>query len=68
MAAQSVAEIFDRVEEFAALLVVAELMASGAWELEFTENMRANFTRYGAHTHLSPTQKSKLERIARTED
>lgn len=65
MAAQSVAEIYDRVEEFATLLAVAELMASGAWELEFTENMRASFTRYGAHTHLSPAQKSKLERIAK---
>lgn len=31
MAAQSVAEIYDRVEEFATLLAVAELMASGAW-------------------------------------
>ena len=65
MAAQSVAEIFDRVEEFAAPLAVAELMASGAWELEFTEDIRANFTRYGAHTHLSPAQRSKLERIAK---
>jgi hypothetical protein len=65
MAAQSVDEIYDRVEEFAALLAVAELHASGAWELEFVENMRASFTRYGAHTHLSPAQKSKLERIAK---
>lgn len=65
MATQSVIEIYDRVEEFQALLAAAELHASGAWELEFTENMRANFKRYGAHTHLSPTQKSKLERIAK---
>ena len=65
MATQSVAEIYDRVEEFTALLAVAELHASGAWELEFTENMRANFERYGAHTHLSAAQKSKLERIAK---
>ena len=65
MATQSVAEIYDRVEEFTALLAVAELHASGAWELEFTENMRANFERYGAHTHLSTAQKSKLERIAK---
>ena len=65
MATQSVIEIYDRVEEFQALLAAAELHASGAWELEFTENMRANFKHYGAHTHLSPTQKSKLERIAK---
>ncbi|WP_047299708.1 hypothetical protein [Pseudomonas fluorescens] len=65
MATQSVIEIYDRVEEFQALLAAAELHASGAWELEFTENLRANFKRYGAHTHLSPAQQSKLERIAK---
>ncbi|KEX94773.1 hypothetical protein HA62_05780 [Pseudomonas putida] len=65
MAAQSVAEIYDRIEEFTTLLAVAELHASGAWELEFVENMRASFKRYGAHTNLSPAQQSKLERIAK---
>ncbi|AZD84974.1 hypothetical protein C4K14_2140 [Pseudomonas chlororaphis subsp. aureofaciens] len=65
MATQSVVEIYDRIEEFTTLLAAAELHASGAWELEFVEDMRANFTRYGAHTHLSPAQKSKLERIAK---
>ncbi|PAW51060.1 hypothetical protein CKQ80_09705 [Pseudomonas moraviensis] len=65
MATQSVIEIYDRVEEFQALLAAAELHASGAWELEFTENLRANFKRYGAHTNLSPAQQSKLERIAK---
>ena len=65
MAAVTVEEQFDRVEEFAAILAAAELYASGAWELEFTENIRASFKRYGPHTHLSPTQKSKLERIAK---
>ena len=65
MATHSVIEIYDRVEEFQALLAAAELHASGAWELEFTENLRANFKRYGAHTNLSPAQQSKLERIAK---
>ncbi|UVE47580.1 hypothetical protein KS461_09930 [Pseudomonas chlororaphis] len=65
MATQSVVEIYDRIEEFTTLLAAAELHASGAWELEFVEDMRANFTRYGAHTHLSTAQKSKLERIAK---
>lgn len=65
MAAQSVIEIYDRIEEFTALLAVAELHASGAWELEFTENLRANFKRFGAHTNLSPAQQKALERIAK---
>jgi hypothetical protein len=65
MAAQSVLEVYDSIEEFAAILVSAELHASGEWELEFVENIRASFKRYGAHTNLSPAQQSKLERIAK---
>lgn len=65
MAAVTVEEQYDRVEEFAVLLAAAELHASGAWELAFTEDMRANFKRFGPRTHLSPVQKSKLERIAK---
>lgn len=65
MASLTVEEQYDRVEEFAAILFAAELNASGAWEIDFTEDMRENFNRYGPHTLLSPTQRSKLERIAK---
>ncbi|MEC4168374.1 hypothetical protein ACTXOX_02560 [Pseudomonas helleri] len=65
MAAQSILDIYDSVEEFTGILVSAELHASGGWELEFVENIRASFKRYGAHTNLSPAQQSKLERIAK---
>lgn len=65
MASRSVLDIYDSIEEFAAILVSAELHASGGWELEFVESIRAGFKRYGAHTNLSPTQQSKLERIAK---
>ena len=65
MTAQSILDIYDSVEEFASILVSAELHASGEWELEFVENIRASFKRYGAHTNLSPAQQSKLERIAK---
>lgn len=65
MAAQSILDIYDSVEEFASILVAAELHASGEWELELVENIRASFKRYGAHTNLSPAQQSKLERIAK---
>ncbi|WP_339479125.1 hypothetical protein [Pseudomonas sp. RL_5y_Pfl2_73] len=65
MANQSVLEAYDSLEEFIGVLVAAELHASGEWELEFVENIRASFKRYGAHTNLSPAQQSKLERIAK---
>lgn len=65
MPSQSVLDIYDSIEEFAAILVSAELHASGAWEIEFVENIRASFKRYAAHTNLSPAQQSKLERIAK---
>lgn len=65
MTSQSVLDIYDSIEEFAAILVSAELHASGEWEIEFVESVRYNFKRYGAHTNLSPAQQSKLERIAK---
>lgn len=65
MAAQSILDIYDSVEEFTGVLVSAELHASGDWELEFVESIRSNFKRYGAHTNLSTAQQSKLERIAK---
>lgn len=65
MAAQSVLDIYDSVEEFISILVSAELHASGGWELEFVESIRSNFKRFGAHTNLSSAQQSKLERIAK---
>lgn len=65
MAVQSILDIYDSVEEFTGILVSAELHASGTWELDFVESIRANFKRYSAHTNLSPAQQSKLERIAK---
>ncbi|MBA4359304.1 MAG: hypothetical protein C0411_01015 [Pseudomonas sp.] len=65
MASQSVLDIYESLEEFAAILASAELHASGGWEQEFVENIRASFKRYAAHTNLSPAQQSKLERIAK---
>ena len=66
MAAQTVEELYDRVEEFSALLAAAELHASGAWEDEFVENLRANFKRHGPRTLLSVHQQKKLEQIAKS--
>jgi len=65
MAAQTVEELYDRVEEFTSMLAAAELHASGAWEEEFVENMRASFKRYGPRTLLSVHQQNKLEQIAK---
>lgn len=65
MAAQTMEELYDRVEEFSALLAAAELHASGAWEDEFVESLRANFKRHGPRTLLSPHQQKKLEQIGK---
>ena len=65
MAVQCIEEIYDHIEEFAALLAAAELHANGAWELMFTEEMRASFKRYGPRAHLSIAQRKSLERIAK---
>ena len=65
MAAQTVEELYDRVEEFSALLAAAELHASGAWEDEFVESLRANFKRHGPRTLLSPHQQKKLEQLGK---
>lgn len=65
MAAQSVEELYDQVEEFTAMLAAAELHANGAWEEDFVENMRASFKRYGPRTLLSVHQQKKLEQIAK---
>ncbi|MCQ9423434.1 hypothetical protein NRB16_07860 [Pseudomonas sp. LJDD11] len=65
MAAQTVEELYDRVEEFAAILSAAELYASGEWEIQFVDDMRVSFKRYGPRTHLSNAQQQKLERIAK---
>jgi hypothetical protein len=66
MATQSVEELYDRVEEFSALLAAAELHASGAWEDEFVENLRASFKRHGPRTLLSAAQQRKLEQISKS--
>lgn len=65
MASQTVEELYDRVEEFSSMLAAAELHASGAWEEEFVENMRASFKRHGPRTLLSVHQQKKLEEIAK---
>lgn len=65
MAALTVEELYDQVEEFTSLLTAADLHASGAWEQEFVENMRVSFKRYGPRTHLTFTQQKKLEEIAK---
>jgi hypothetical protein len=65
MASQSVIELYDSIDEFKALLVAAELHASGEWEIAFVDDLQKSFKRFAAHTNLSPAQKSKLERIAK---
>ncbi|MNZ33806.1 hypothetical protein D3C78_511650 [compost metagenome] len=64
MASHTIQEIFDRPEEFAALLGAAELNAGNDWEEQFAADLRTNYQRYGTRTYLSDSQLETLERIA----
>ncbi|WP_236209867.1 hypothetical protein [Pseudomonas tohonis] len=64
MASKTVAELFPRLEEFDSLLGAAELYAETDWDIQFTDDMRANYTRYGARMYLSDSQHTQLTRIA----
>ncbi|MNR27173.1 hypothetical protein D3C85_1444330 [compost metagenome] len=64
MASHTIQEIFDRPEEFAALLGAAELNAGNDWEEQFAADLRTNYQRYGTRTYLRDSQLETLERIA----
>ncbi|QBF27189.1 hypothetical protein EXN22_16365 [Pseudomonas tructae] len=65
MASQTVEELYDRIEEFQALLAAAALHAANAWEEEFVENLQGHFRRHGPRTMLSPHQQQRLEQIGK---
>ncbi len=64
MTSRTVKELFDRVEQFTALLAAAEDGADTDWEIQFTTDIRDQFERYGAHTYLSDAQLQSLNKIA----
>jgi len=64
MASRTVEELFDRVEQFTALLAAAEEAADTDWEIQFTTDISDQFKRYGAHTYLSDAQLESLRKIA----
>ena len=64
MASRTVAEQFDRIEEFTTLLGAAELNTANTWEEQFAADLRANFQRYGPRMYLSEAQHETLDRIA----
>lgn len=64
MASRTVAEQFDRLDEFVSLLAAAELNASNDWENKFTADISANYQRWHGDMYLSDSQLENLERIA----
>ena len=64
MPSRTIAEQFDRLEEFTALLAVASLNASNEWEEQFTADLGANYQRWRGGMYLSDSQHLQLERIA----
>lgn len=64
MPSRTVAEMFDRIEEFTSLLAAAELNAETEWDERFTKDLATNYQRFGGRTYLSDSQLEQLERIA----
>lgn len=64
MSAPTIVEQYGHVDRFKAVLVAAELNASTAWEMEFTDDLRERFEKWGHRMQISNTQRTQLNRIA----
>lgn len=58
-------QVQDLDYDFEDLLSEAESKARGAWEENFTEDMRDKFDEYGDRMYLSDRQEEILKRIAK---
>jgi hypothetical protein len=64
MSAPTIVEQYGHADRFKAVLVAAELNASTAWEMEFTDDLRERFEKWGHRMQISNTQRTQLNRIA----
>jgi hypothetical protein len=64
MSAPTIVEQYGHADRFKAVLVAAELNASTAWEMEFTDDLRERFEKWGYRMQISNTQRTQLNRIA----
>ena len=64
MSAPTIVEQYGHADRFKAVLVAAELNASTAWEMEFIDDLRERFEKWGHRMQISNTQRTQLNRIA----
>jgi len=60
-----VADVYDEVSEFEALLADAEANAVTDWEMEFVSDINDKFEKYGDKMYISTEQIETLERISK---
>jgi hypothetical protein len=61
---QTVADLFDDIDEFETLLSDAEAGADSDWETDFVDDLRNRYDEHGERMYLSERQLEILERIA----
>ena len=64
MNSQTIADLFDDASEFDELLADAENNATSDWDMNFVDDLRNRYDKYGERMYLSERQLEILERIA----
>lgn len=64
MNSQTITDLFDDASEFDELLADAENNATSDWDMNFVDDLRNRYDKYGERMYLSERQLEILERIA----
>jgi len=64
MNSQTITDLFDDASEFDELLADAENNATSDWDMNFVDDLRNRYDKYGKRMYLSERQLEILERIA----
>ena len=64
MNSQTITYLFDDASEFDELLADAENNATSDWDMNFVDDLRNRYDKYGERMYLSERQLEILERIA----
>lgn len=64
MNSQTITDLFDDASEFDELLADAENNATSDWDMNFVDDLRNRYDKYGERMYLSERQLEILRRIA----
>ena len=64
MNSQTITDLFDDASEFDELLADAGNNATSDWDMNFVDDLRNRYDKYGERMYLSERQLEILERIA----